>query len=325
MYKPPEEYVIGEKVAYKENGSKITKMSTDVKMCRVPLKHSLTSLFSIDGLLDATLHYMHILQQEIASGSEIISNFVQGEEWITFPENFNRNGPKNGVAIPLVRYFDDLETGDPLSGHAGQHKIGAVYTIIPCFPPNFASKLQSISLTDVFHSSDRILYGNEAVFKHLIEESNYLQKHGLTINLTGKEEKKLYFITTIISSDNLGCNQMFGFVASFNSNSRFCRMCYAVNDDITSGLKVEEKLLRSVKQYDIHIKNINTTLTGIQKPCAFNKIQDWHVIKCLFCDTFHDLHEGLCNCGMAKITLTLIDELKCFSEGFLNHRLNSLD
>ena len=62
-----------------------------------------------------------------AGESGIIKNFIQGACW---KEKLKSFGDK--FVIPLFAYEDDLETGDPLGFSAGKHKLGAVYTSIPC-------------------------------------------------------------------------------------------------------------------------------------------------------------------------------------------------
>ena len=77
---------------------------------------------------------------------------------------------KDGLVLPMFNFFDDLEPLNALGSHAGENEVGAVYGTIPCFPSNFASKLNRIFFTDIFHSSDRSEFGNKAIFKILIDE-----------------------------------------------------------------------------------------------------------------------------------------------------------
>ena len=79
--------------------------------------------------------------------------------------------------IPLFVYEDDLETGDPLDSNASKHKLGAVYTSIPCFPPQIASHLHKIIVTALFIADHRKEFRNHKVFHHLILELNQLKKN----------------------------------------------------------------------------------------------------------------------------------------------------
>jgi len=40
---------------------------------------------------------------------------------------------------------------NPLGGHAGNHKMDAIYFFFPCMPPQFSSKLDNIFLTLLFN------------------------------------------------------------------------------------------------------------------------------------------------------------------------------
>ncbi|XP_074095813.1 uncharacterized protein LOC141525289 [Cotesia typhae] len=45
------------------------------------------------------------------------------------------------LILPLIVFYDDLETGNPLGSHAGINKLGAVYTSIATVPPTMSSRI----------------------------------------------------------------------------------------------------------------------------------------------------------------------------------------
>lgn len=78
---------------------------------------------------------------------ECVSYFVQGNLWRSVP---SQNAGK--IMLPLLGHFNDFETSASLSGHS--NKLGALYVAVPCLPPKFQAKLQSIFLACIFRSED---------------------------------------------------------------------------------------------------------------------------------------------------------------------------
>ena len=138
-------------------------------MTHVPLKKSLNDLLEIDGLFNALTEYMEFLMNDRTA----MTNFIQGQLWQKQITEFD----KNGIPVSLVGYFDDVVTGNSLGSHAKNNEVGSVSATIPCLPPNFAFKLDSIVLSDIFYSNDRKAYGNTAIYKRFIEEVNDLQEN----------------------------------------------------------------------------------------------------------------------------------------------------
>ncbi|KAH0561116.1 hypothetical protein KQX54_013268 [Cotesia glomerata] len=48
------------------------------------------------------------------------------------------------LILPLIVFYDDLETGNPLGSHAGINKLGAVYTSISTVPPTMSSRFKKV-------------------------------------------------------------------------------------------------------------------------------------------------------------------------------------
>ncbi|XP_018306226.1 uncharacterized protein, partial [Mycetomoellerius zeteki] len=85
-----------------------------------------------------------------------------------------------------------------------------MYISLPCLPLEFRSKLDSIFLLQIVHSSDVKEYKPEVIY-------------GIEIDIDGKLITILFKVALIIG-DNLGLNSILGFTTSFNSNF-FCRFC----------------------------------------------------------------------------------------------------
>ena len=257
--------------------------------------------------------------EHLKNEKDVFINFIQGTLWKIQVENFD----KKGIPVPLFIFSDDVETGNALGSHAGHNEIGAVYAMIPCLPPNFASKLKSIILSDIFYTHDRKKFGNKVIFKTLIKDLNELRENGLEIVVNSKKYK-LYFITSLIIGDNLGLNGIFGFCEAFHQ-THCCRICYAGPGEIKSLVSENEDLLRTKDKYENDIKKIDASNTGIKEECVFNEIEGFHVIENPTVDLMHDFFEGVCNYVISQLLLHFILEEKLFSFDYLNYRLRSIN
>jgi len=81
----------------------------------------------------------------------------------------------------------------------------------------------------LFHSSDRTEFHNHSVFNILIDELNYLQTEDIKIEPKKGEKLRIYFALGLLLGDNLGFNEILGFVKSFNAYYS-CRLCKTSKD-----------------------------------------------------------------------------------------------
>ncbi|XP_066583473.1 LOW QUALITY PROTEIN: uncharacterized protein [Prorops nasuta] len=315
----PEYCSIATKEITTSSGKKLLVKDQHILMAHIPLNKSLKNLLEIDGVYNAVIEYMEFLNNDKTA----ITNFVQGQLWQKQKSTFD----KTGIALPLFGYFDDVETGNSLGFHAKNNEIGAVYVTLPCFPPNFASKLESIILSDIFYSNDRQQYGNAAIFKRFIEELNDLRENGIDLIIkekNGSRNLKVYFITSLILGENLGINSIFGFTSSF-SRTVWCRICYAKTDVMQTLVGENESLLRTATKYKEDVQIMRFCDSGIKEDCIFNVVKDFDVIENSSVDVMHDVYEGVCNYVIAEILLKLVVEDKILNLDYINYRMRSLD
>lgn len=77
LYTKPDICELQNKLTMNIRGGKITSRSTSITTVHLPLPNSLTELFEMDGLLDATLSNMALLQPQ----KNISSNLIHGSLW----------------------------------------------------------------------------------------------------------------------------------------------------------------------------------------------------------------------------------------------------
>lgn len=313
FYIPPVDYILGSRL----NDSRTREGSVELNMISVkakfvPLRSILKKIFELPGVLDNTIAYMKSLPKNPTT----LTNFVQGELWLEKTIGYN------GTVIPLFVYFDDFEAGNPLGSHSGIHKVGAVYTSIPCFPPEVQSMIDNIFLTLLFHSSDRKYFGNRATFNILIQELKFLQTEGITVDLPGGITQKLFFVMGLIIGDNLGVNEILGLTSSFSANY-CCRFC-KVHKQLLQTQPVENvEFLRTKENYALDLSLKNVSLTGVVEECIWHEIPGFHLTENFSVDIMHDLFEGVCKYDMTLILKYLIFDASFFSMDMLNARLKS--
>jgi hypothetical protein len=258
-YKLPESIVIGQGFDTKKLGGVSRMESFNCVEQFIPLRHVLRSFLSLDNVMFDILEYI----ESLVNHPNVIQNFIQGSFWQS-----KKSTHGGRLAFPLFVFFDDYETGHVLESHSGQHKLGAVYTsTIPCLPPHMQSALSNIFLTLLFHSSDRIKFGNNVIFKPLIDELNYLREVGIEIDLPAYKGT-VYFEIGLIRGDNLGIHSITGFVESFSSNFS-CRVCKVEKSVHHKQIYEDKSLLRNSMNYANDVALGNPSLTGVLKKSVY--------------------------------------------------------
>lgn len=178
------------------------------------------------------------------------------------------------IVLPLFGYYDDWEVNNPLGSHSAS--LEGVYFYIPCLPPECISRLENFFLLLLFKSQDRKKYGNKKTFAPLIEELNYLEHVGITIDVNDNTYK-IYFVLGLLLGDNLGLHAMCGFIESFRANYS-CRFC-KLHRNISATTCIEDKsVFRTHASYISDAALQNSSLTGIREECVFNEVTSFHVL-----------------------------------------------
>ncbi|KAL4710284.1 hypothetical protein ACJJTC_003564 [Scirpophaga incertulas] len=302
--KPISKVISSSQEKAKNNNSTVMVMKNK-KICVLPIKDNLRLFLESPGVYDTIIKY----QTELSNEKDVIRNVVQGKMWYDLHEKHR---------IPLIVYFDDLETGNPLGSHSGKNKIGVVYISVALIPPEYSSRLENIFLATLFYSNDRNLVGNKAIFESLIKDLNMLYDEGININVN-ESIKTVKFAVACVAGDNLGIHSVMGFHESFAS-SHYCRFCLLSKQECQLQLSSNDNAKRNLVNYEDDV----TKCRGLKEKCVWNEIKEFHVYKNLYCDVMHDFCEGIHRYGMALVINKLIGE-KIFTLEQLNQRIKYFD
>lgn len=132
-------------VIVKREGEKEIVMKDIVEQF-IPMRHVFKQFFELPDLFNNTLQYLNDLQKH----STLVTNIVKGSLWKEKIKNY-----PNKTVFPIILYFDDYETNNPLGSHKGVAKCGAVYLDLPILPPEYQSKLENLFLFIIFKTDHR--------------------------------------------------------------------------------------------------------------------------------------------------------------------------
>lgn len=217
--------------------------------------------------------------KELSLEKDILSNIMQGDLWL------KKYCPliRDKIVFPLILFFDEFQTGNPLGSHAGEQKFGGVYISLPCLPPYLNAKFEKKFVSTVCYSKHIKEFSNEKVFSKTVESLIFLSEKRISIDVNG-QKIQIYFECILVVGDNLGINCICGFQISFNSNY-YCRICNASSRQCQQMTVENKKLLRTRDSYEEDLLKNNAKKTGIVERCIFHELKDSILRKfgCRFC------------------------------------------
>ena len=231
-------------------------------------------------------------------------------------------------ALQICLYYDECEVVNPLGSRRGIHKIGFIYMSLRNVQPMFNSRLNNIHIVAAFNSLDRSKYGFDKILAPLVADLKLLEQ-GVDLKLhDGTVVHKRGTLVQVIG-DNLGLNQLFGFVESFSA-MHYCRLC--MTDKAVCAVTCTEDglTLRTAEQYSEQVKSVQegTLVTkdcGIKGMCLLNALQYFHVTENVTVDIMHDLLEGIAPFELKLILFSFIYEKRYFTLELLNARIDCFD
>lgn len=285
------------------------------------LDKRILKLFNVSEMLQKLFNLPNIMaevdtfvknMQLCSDGS--ISNIVQSPLWqklLSFEKKDD-----SICYLPITIYYDDFEPLNVIGSHSGAYKIGATYMGLPFLPEHIISKLQYILPVCLFFSEDCKLYGNDKIFKPVIEILNDLYSTGINVNY--KKIRTVKFIVTLILGDNLGLNGILSFSEGFNHNY-YCRFCKAKKKVMQKQL-IED--VSSLRNYDNYCADVlkDFAQTGIKENSIFNGIYRFHVTRNYSVDLLHDFLDGVCHYDLCNIIINLLKQ-NAFTLDELNSKI----
>lgn len=308
MYSPPEKFQIDkvQTIAMKKGNATITAVKVEGSI--MPLTFQIKKFFEKATLLEDAIENTKTLEN---LNSQLITNFVQGELWKEKTEF-----KKDQLNIPYFLYSDDMETGDPLSGHCGSQALCNFFYSFPTLPSG-SSILDNIFLFSILKSKDMKEYGNEKCLHKIVHEIVKLEEEGIDFNVEGVKTK-VFFILGVVAGDNLALNSILGFSPGFNHNY-FCRICKTKKTISLLPFSATGEI-RNPENYE---KDLTDTYqnTGVREKSPLNKIPSFHVTKNFSSDLMHDCFEGVIKYGMVSSVKYFIEDKKYFDLPTLNKRM----
>lgn len=247
FYVPPKEIKLGTSTERRKGNDNMILMTLkDSKLYLSPLRQVLKNFLELPGVFTEIVTYQqHLLEEYSLNENPIIRNIIQASLW---QEMMATKSDDDIISVPLILYYDDFETGNPLGSHAERYKLGAVYVYIATIPPNKSCRLENVFLAQLFYSDDRSHFSNDLVFQNIIEELKFLEEVGITVILPNKNVK-VQFILITLSGDNLGLHGLLSFNAS-----NFCRFC--LTNKTESQTQIQEiNNLRQIVDYENDVRN----------------------------------------------------------------------
>lgn len=310
-YIPPQLFEIGEDSVFLTDGQGGTKVGKKtIYAAHVPLKLTLEAFFKVPGMFNQMQGYADSLSRD----KTMISNFIQGDLWS------KKYKTSEKLIFPLFVYFDEFETGNALGSHSGEEKLGGVYVSLACLPPHLVAKVKNIFVSTICHAKYLKKFGNERIFRKVIEDFNVLSDEGIIVTVNG-QDRIVYFECVLVLGDNLGLNCICGFSESFTAN-RFCRFCSATIAQCQELAVEDETLVRTINTYESDVLKNDLYGTGIKERCVFNNIKKFHIAENKCVDVDHDVGEGIAAYTISKVVESLV-KTNVITLEIINNRIDS--
>ncbi len=199
--------------------------------------------------------------------------------------------------IGLQVFYDGLGITNFARDAAKLHNSGMFYFSILNLPPGFTAALSNIHLVAMCNTMDLKDEGLNIIAEKIVDECNRLATRGMIVET---EDGPTTIFATIVhfTGDNLGLNQIFGFIESFSADF-CCLMCYATREQMQTFEKESAFELRTVEQYDNDVSQLDDLppgknhFRGVKAPSFFNDLIHFYVCTNWVNDPMHTVTEGI--------------------------------
>ncbi|KAL7293439.1 hypothetical protein TKK_0011840 [Trichogramma kaykai] len=317
-YEDPKVIKLGFKQELLETENEKESYEEPVEALWLALRTNFQFFLEMPGVLNSILDYYKTLLAE--KNTNIIRNIVQADLYRKKYENLHDD---ETIFLPYYFYFDEFECGNALGSHAGKKKFSATYAQLACLPPWLASRLNCIFLVMLVNAKDQKYLDNCETFGPLVKEANFLTREGITV-IVNKKSYRIKFELLLILGDNLGLNEIFGFTKSFNANY-YCRICKITSSEARELLVQDDSKMRTREQYDKDAITCQIDESGLEEPCFFHNIDNFHITENSSVDVCHDFLEGVCSYDLHAILKSLIHDKQLFPLEDFNELIKSFD
>lgn len=281
----------------------------------LPIRFMIKKVFETADNLDSTLSYIKEME---SSNNSTVSDFLHGDLWKN-----KRNNYPNELCINYNLYYDDFETGNPLSGHTGIQAIAAFYINFPSLSRESCAQLDNIYPVLFAKTSDLKKFGSNKCIQILLDELILLETEGIIFENEKAEIFHIRFILGLVVGDNLALNQLLGFAHSFGHNF-YCRICMCPKITAQKQCVENKALIRNIEGYNYQINTQTYAETGIKFESILNQLPSFHVTKNYYSDIMHDAFEGIVKYGLMHSILYFIRK-GFFSLDELNDKIEYFD
>ena len=197
----------------------------------------------------------------------------------------------------LQIFFDGLGLTSYNRSSTSVHNSGMFYFTILNLPPRFNASLSNIHMLAMCNTLDLKNEGGlDILLSKIVDEITYLETHGITVE-TQDGPVQVYAKLAQFTGDNLGMNQMFGFIESFASDF-CCLLCYATREEMQTYERESDFSLRTKETYANDLTMLNSLpagknhYRGVKRQCALNALPSYHIIDNWTNDSMHTSLEG---------------------------------
>ncbi|CAF1398356.1 unnamed protein product, partial [Rotaria sordida] len=287
----------------------------------IPMQSSIQQMLSNSYVLDILIKNFNQTINRNAFDTDLMYDYRHASQAKQHP--ILKNKPDS---LLFHLYIDEIGLTNPIGAKKDTQKITMLYFQLEDLPDIFRSKLKSIGLLAMCHSTYLSIKSNRIkFFAPIVEDLNALQTTGLYIPAL---DTQLNFAFTIVAGDHLGSNDIGGFQKNFNSG-QFCRHCHINYDQRLIPSSQISYPHRTRDQHDSLVQqviNLNNSiiLQGVVDVSPFSKLIGFHATTSLPNDLMHDFNEGLCS----QILLAMIKEAstkRILSYGDVEDRLMSFE
>ena len=278
----------------------------------IPIDKTLSSMLSSEPFVVQILE--NVQRQQTATDNDPDLMF-------SIRDGYN-GGRIDHDSLLLQLYIDDIGLTNPLGSKRDQHKLSMMYFSIEDVPDQYRSKIDFIQLlavcdsrilkvnTFTIHPEESTMAHKESLisrflsffedcvkakrfFEPIIDNLNWLQLHGLSINGT-----HLKFSFSTVVADNLAAHMIGGFQSCFNTGY-FCRRCYIPYGEKNSPVALSCFKRRTAIDHNEFVQQIRlnpnkSPLMGIIGQSPLCGLIGFHSTISLPGDLMHDFLGGIC-------------------------------